>query len=99
MKALPDTQEQKELVSQLETNIWIPRGKDRVGGIGRWDWHIYTIDTMYKIGNYWEHTVQYRELYLMHCGDLNGREVQKEGAIWVSMTDLFCYTVETNITL
>ena len=37
MKALPDTQEQKELVSQLETNIWIPRGKDRVGGIGRWD--------------------------------------------------------------
>ena len=43
--------------------------------------------------------VQPRELYLMHCGDLNGREVQKEGAIWVSMTDLFCYTVETNITL
>ena len=26
------------------------------GELGDWDWHIYTIDTMYKIDNSWEHT-------------------------------------------
>ena len=25
--------------------------------LGDWDWHIYTIDTMYKIDNQWEPTV------------------------------------------
>ena len=25
--------------------------------LGHWDWHIYTIDTMYKIDNKWEPTV------------------------------------------
>ena len=25
--------------------------------LGDWDWHIYTIDTMCKIDNCWEHTV------------------------------------------
>ena len=25
--------------------------------LGDWDWHIYTIDTMYKIDNYLEPTV------------------------------------------
>ena len=32
----------------------------------------------------------------MHCGDLNGKEVQKRGDICICMTDSFCYTVETN---
>ena len=41
------------------------------------DWHIYTVDIMYRIDNQWEQTVQPRELYLMHCGDLNGKQVQK----------------------
>ena len=31
--------------------------------------------------------------YLMHCGDLNGKEVQKGGDICICMTDSFCYTV------
>ena len=31
--------------------------------LGDWDWHIYTIDTVYKIDNYWEPTVQRRGLY------------------------------------
>ena len=34
------------------TNVWIPRGKGRGWDeLGDWDSHIYTIDTMYKIGN------------------------------------------------
>ena len=36
-------------------------------------------------------------LYLMHCGDLNGKEIQKRGDICV--TDSFCCTAETNTTL
>ena len=37
-----------------------------------------------------------RELHLMYCGDLTGKEVQKEG-ICVCIADSFCCTVETNI--
>ena len=34
------------------TNVWIPRGKgEGWDELGDWDWHIYTIDTMYKIDN------------------------------------------------
>ena len=35
----------------------------------------------------------------MHCGDLNGKEVQKGGDIYVYMADSFCCTAETNTTL
>ena len=35
----------------------------------------------------------------MHCGDLNGNEVQKGGDICTCMADSFCCTVETNTTL
>jgi len=31
----------------------------------------------------------------MLCGDLNGREVRKEGDICICMPDSFCCTVET----
>ena len=62
--------------------------------IGQSQCHVYTIDTMYKIGNLLEHTVKLRELYLMHCSDLNGKEVQKGGDTCIA--DSFCYTVETN---
>ena len=44
-------------------------------------------------------TVQHRELYLMHCGDLNGKEIQKRGAICVCIADPFCCILETNTTL
>ena len=49
---------------------------------------------MYKIDNLLEHTVKLGELYLMHCSDLNGKEVQKGGDTCIA--DSFCYTVETN---
>ena len=35
----------------------------------------------------------------MHCGDLNGNEVQKGGDICICMADSFCCTGETNTTL
>ena len=56
---------------------------------------IYKIGTMYKRGNYQEHTVQHRELYLMHCGDLNGKEIQKGGDICIHIADSIYCTVET----
>ena len=56
---------------------------------------IYKIGTMYKRGNYQEHTVQHRELYLMHCGDLNGKEIQKRWNICIPIADLICSTVKT----
>ena len=39
-----------EIETQMQrTNIWIPRGKGVCWDeLGDWDWHIYTIDTMYK---------------------------------------------------
>ena len=39
------------------------------------------------------------ELYLMHCGILNGREMQNEGDICICMADSFCRPVEANTTL
>ena len=42
---------------------------------------------------------QHRELYLMHCEDLNGKKVQKGGNICICVTDPLCYTVEANTTL
>ena len=40
-----------------------------------------------------------RELYLMHCGDLNGKEVQKGGSVCICMADSFCWRTDTNTTL
>ena len=37
--------------------------------------------------------------HLMHCGDLNGREVQKGEDIYMCMADIFCCAVEANTTL
>ena len=45
--------------------------------MGDWDGHLYT--NMYKIDNYCKSTVEHREIYLMLCGDLNGKESKKEG--------------------
>jgi len=46
-----------------------------------------------------ENILYSKELYLMHSGDLNGKEVQKGGDICICMADSFCCTVETNWTL
>ena len=35
----------------------------------------------------------------MLCGDLNGKEIQKQGDIYTHITDSLCYTVETNMIL
>ena len=34
----------------------------------------------------------------MICGDLNGKEIQKRGDIYVRITDSICRTAEINIT-
>ena len=51
-------------------------GWDELGDL---DWHIYTIDSIYKIDNKWDPTVKHRELYSVLCGGLNGKEIQKSG--------------------
>ena len=40
-----------------------------------------------------------RQLCLMNCGNLNGKEVQKGGDICICMADSFCCTVEANTIL
>ena len=42
--------------------------------LGDWDWHTYTIGTMYKIDNQQEPTLQHIKLYSVLCGDLNSKE-------------------------
>ena len=37
-----------------------------------------------------------RELYLTHCDNLNGKEVQKGGNICICVADSFCCTVEVD---
>ena len=41
--------------------------------------YIYTIDTMNKIDNGSEPTLQCGELYTIICSNLNEKEIQKEG--------------------
>ena len=40
-----------------------------------------------------------QELYLMYCGDLNGKDVQKGRDVCLHMADSFCCTVEINTTM
>ena len=70
----------------------VGKGEDEFGDC---DWHIYTIDTMYKTDNLWD------LLYSSgNCGDPNGKEIQKRGDICMyTLADSLCCTVETNITL
>ena len=42
---------------------------------------------------------KHRQLYIMHGGVLNGREIQKAGDLCICMTDSFGYTVKANTTL
>ena len=42
-------------------------------GLGGWDWHVYTSNTMYKI----ESTVDLRGICPGFCGDLNGKEIPR----------------------
>ena len=60
---------------------------------------VCTIDTVYKIDNSWEPTVEHRELYSMLHGDPSEKEIQKRGEICICIADSFCCTVETNTIL
>ena len=51
--------------------------------MGDWDWHICTLDTMYKIDNKWENTVYSREVHSVLYGELNGKEIQKREEIYI----------------
>ena len=64
------------------------QGGKRWDELGDWDWHICT--TMYKIDNSWLSTVYHRELCSVLCGDLNGKEIQKEKeeiSVYVQLID------------
>ena len=51
---------------------------------------------MHKIDNLWEPMEQHRELYSMHCGDLNEEEILKWGNIHIGAADSFYCTPEMN---
>lgn len=50
---------------------------------------------MHKIDNLWEPTEHHRELYSMHCGNLN-EEILKWGNIHIGVADSFYCTPEMN---
>ena len=75
-------------------------GMEQWDELGDWDWHIYTIDTRYKIDNYWEPTIQHKEPYPMLCGDLHRKEIQGKGGIYMlCMVDSLCYMADSNTAL
>ena len=59
------------------------KGEEGWEQVGLWNWHIYTIDTMYKI----ESSV---------VTWIGRKEVQKGGDICIRMADSFCWILETN---
>ena len=63
------------------------------------DIYTYTIDTIVWLGNYWEHTAEHKELYLMYYGDLTVKEVQRGGDVCICVADSFHCRVEMNTTL
>ena len=77
-------------------NVWPSR---ECNELEDWDWHKYTIDTVYEIGDWREPTAWHRGLYSVFCGDLNEKEIQKREDICKHATDSFCYKVETNTTI
>ena len=59
------------------------KGEERWEQVGLWNWHIHTVDTMYKI----ESSV---------VTWIGRKEVQKGGDICIPMADSFCWILETN---
>ena len=69
------------------------KGGVRWDELGDGDWHVYTIETIYKIltDNWWEPTVEDRELYSMLCDNLNIH--QKRGCVCVYIyTHIYIYS-------
>ena len=87
--------------TDLETKCMDTKGG--IGGgwgeLGDWDWHICTIDTVYKRAN--SRVIQFlayvRELFSVLYGDLNEKEIQKYGGMHIA--DSLCCIVETNTKL
>ena len=74
--------------------------------VGGWWWcmywaigiDIYTLICIKWITN--ENLLyQHRVLYLVLCGDLKGKEIQKRGDVCIRTADSLCYIAETNTTL
>ena len=59
------------------------KGEGRWEQLGLWNWHIYTIDTKYKI----ESSV---------VTWVGKKEVQKGRGMCIPVADSFCWTLETN---
>ena len=57
----------------------------------------YTMDTMYKIDNKWEPTVEHRELYSTLCGDLKGRNSKKKGYMYTYSWFILLYFRNSHI--
>ena len=50
------------------TNVWIPTGKWAWDELRDWNWHTYTIDTIYKVNKHWiEFSVLCRKVKLLSC--------------------------------
>ena len=60
-------------ITDVKTNVQLPRGKREMEKLGDWDWHIHT--AIYKIDNQWEPTVQHRELCFILGNGLNGPRI------------------------
>ena len=65
--------------------------------MGDCDGLIYITNTMYKITS--ENILKNTGNDIMHCGDLNEKDVQKRGNACICMVDSFFYTAETNTVL
>ena len=69
------------ILTDLENKLMVARGKD---GGRVWDRHVHT--TIFKMHNQQAPTIQYRELFSMLCGSLDGRGVwgRMDVCVWLS---------------
>ena len=59
-------------------------------------WHSGSYTVVYKGDDWWEPTVELRELCSVLCGDLNGKETQGRGAVWIRIAESLSCTTETS---
>ena len=76
-------------------NLWLPVGKD--GGKGVWDGHAHT--AIFKMDYQQGPNIQYMELCLMLCGNLDGRRAWRGMNTCICMTEALCCPPETITTL
>ena len=86
---------QQERNKCRETNVWIPSGGRRNQKIGI-DTYTLLILCIKQITN---KNILCSTGNSTGCGDPNGKEIQKGGAICICMADSLCCTVDSNIIL